>query len=60
MASAFKIGEEVEQIVSAPITGTIVERRVAGDDDLFLVEWIDENGDPCSRWFNETEIKLIA
>lgn len=56
----FKVDEEVVQIVNAPIQGKIVERRVSGDDDLFLVSWIDVDGEPHERWFNEDEIQSVG
>lgn len=57
MATRFKTGEEVRQIVT-PIEGTVVERKVDGDDDLFLVAWVDADGSEHSRYFREDEICL--
>jgi hypothetical protein len=63
MAAKFKIGEEVEQIVTAPIKGVIQTRSIDGDDDIFLVAWTETDADDevheMSRWFKEDEIVTI-
>ena len=55
MASKFKIGDEVIQVLPQPIKGTILKRKIDGDDDLFLVEWVEDE-DQHFRWFNENDI----
>jgi hypothetical protein len=60
---AIKKGDTVRQIVPAPIQGVVTEKRFLEDGDTFqyCVEYPDTDGDgqPQTRWFNETEIQGV-
>jgi hypothetical protein len=62
MASPFKKGDVVRQIVPAPIEGTVESVTIDPDsgDRLFKVVWPDANGDGIeeSRYFTEEQIEL--
>ena len=55
----FKIEEEVVQIITKPIQGKVLQRGIDGDDDIFLVGWIDADGELHERWFREDEIQAV-
>jgi hypothetical protein len=60
---AIKKGDTVRQILPAPITGTVIEKRFLEDSETFQyqVESPDTDGDgqPQTRWFNENEIQGV-
>ncbi len=60
---AIKLGDPVRQIVPAPIQGVVVSKQFveATDSFQFLVEWPDTDGDgqPQSKWFEQTEIEGV-
>jgi hypothetical protein len=64
MASPFKKGDLVRQIMPAPVAGTVDSVTIDPDtgDRLFKVVWPDANGDGIeeSRYFTEEQIELAA
>jgi hypothetical protein len=61
MASPFKAGDAVRQVVPAPIEGTVDSVTIdpTTGDRLFKVVWGDTDGDGVeeSRYFREDEIE---
>jgi len=57
----FTQGQEVSQIVTAPITGTV--EKFAFDENtgeiVFLVAYKDADGEDQKRYFKETEIAAV-
>jgi hypothetical protein len=55
----FKKGDTVAQIVPV-ITGQVTKFDVDQEtgDVQYLVEWLDGDGNPQSRYFKESEIEL--
>lgn len=58
MAAKFQIGQAVQQIV-VPIAGNVKERRIVGDDDVFLVAWVDAEGNDQETFFKENELEAL-
>ena len=62
MASPFKKGDQVRQVLPAPIEGVVDSVTIDPDtgDRLFKVVWPDANGDGHeeSRYFTEEQIEL--
>lgn len=62
--SPFKAGDQVRQIMPAPIVGVVAEVTIDPNegDRLFKVVWPDADGDGIeeSRFFKEEEIELFA
>lgn len=60
----FKAGDQVRQILPAPIVGVVAEVTIDPNegDRLFKVVWPDADGDGVeeSRFFKEEEIELFA
>ena len=59
--TTFTKGQEVSQIISAPIVGVV--EKFAFDENTgertVLVAFKDENGDDQKRYFKETEIAAV-
>ena len=57
----FTQGQEVSQIITAPITGTV--EKFAFDENtgeiVFLVSYTDAEGESQQRYFKETEIAAV-
>lgn len=57
----FTQGQEVSQIVTAPIVGTV--EKFAFDENtgeiIFLVSYKDVDGEDQTRYFKETEITAV-
>jgi hypothetical protein len=58
-ASKFKNGMKVRQIMPAPEEGHIVDIGIDKEsgDRLFLVAWLDGEGNELSGWYKEDEIE---
>ena len=57
---AIKLGDTVQQILPAPISGTVIQATL--DDQanrLWLVEWTDGEGEVQQRYFGEDEIEVV-
>lgn len=54
-------GQEVSQIIAAPIVGTV--EKFAFDENtgeiVFLVSYTDADGEDQTRYFKETEIAAV-
>jgi hypothetical protein len=59
MASTFKIGDVVKQIVPV-VQGTIVERTISGDDDVYKVSWINPDGETIESYIKEDDLELVV
>ena len=59
MAAKFKIGDEVKQIVPV-IQGTVVERIITGDNDVFKVAWTNSEGETVESYIKEDDLELIV
>lgn len=57
----FTQGQEVSQVITAPITGTV--EKFAFDENtgeiVFLVAYKDADGEDQARYFKETEISAV-
>lgn len=62
MASPFKAGDQVRQILPAPVEGTVESVTIDPNtgDRLFKVVWPDADNDGVdeSRYFTEEQIEL--
>lgn len=57
MSLAFKVGQQVTQVVT-PITGVVKEAKIVdGDQVAYVVVYTDTNGVEHERTFNENEIQ---
>jgi hypothetical protein len=59
MAAKFKIGDVVKQIVPV-IQGSIVERIITGDDDVFKVSWVNPDGETIESYIKEDDLELVV
>ena len=57
-----KTGAVVRQILPAPITGVVVERKFSDSHDQveYLVESPDSDGAPQTHWFLESQIEATG
>jgi heat shock protein HspQ len=58
MAAKFTIGQAVRQIIK-PIEGTISERIIVGDDDVYKVSRPDEDGGVLETYLKESELEEV-
>ena len=56
--ASFKIGDEVRQKIT-PIQGTVLKREISGDDDIYLVKWVDADGNEQETFLSEETIELV-
>lgn len=56
-----KRGSIVKQIVK-PIEGTIISFQIDQETGAKLIEvqWIDDDGQPSSRFFREAEVEVVS
>lgn len=59
-ASKFKAGQKVRQVMPVPEEGHIIDIGIdkVDGDRLFLVAWIDGEGNEQSGWYKEDEIEM--
>jgi hypothetical protein len=60
MAAKYKIGDVVKEVMPVAIQGTIVSRSISGDDDVYKVEWQNDEGETVESFFTETNIELVG
>jgi hypothetical protein len=60
MAAKYKIGDAVKEVQATPINGTIVERIIVGDDDVYKIAWKNGAGDDVESFFSEDKIELVV
>lgn len=62
MAFQFPKGVEVQQVVPKPVKGRVSEYRIDGTtgERQIGVEWYDEKNQHHERFFQESEIELVA
>ena len=57
MSLKFKVGQQVTQIVT-PIVGEVKEAKVVdGDQIVYMVQYVDQDGSQHERAFNEDELQ---
>lgn len=58
MATKFAKGQEVKLITVVP-QGVVQALRMSEDGVVSCqISWVDENGDPKTRWFDEDQLTL--
>lgn len=57
MGLKFKPGQEVVQVVPAPIEGTVAEAVVVDDHVQYRVEWAAPDGSVQSKFFTEEQLQ---
>lgn len=57
----FKKGDTVRQVVAAPVEGVVSRYDVDQEtgEVQILVEWLDGEGNTCSRYFKEAELAAV-
>jgi hypothetical protein len=59
MATAFKRGDTVKLIAVVP-EGPIQSIRMDEEGVVsYLIQWIDEAGEPQQRWFEEAQLAAV-
>jgi hypothetical protein len=57
--ATFKRDDQV-RLIQPVIQGTVIKRDIIDDEDMYLVAWTDENGEPQERIFREDQIEAVA
>lgn len=57
--AAFKQNDQV-RLIQPIIQGTVLRREIIEDQDVYLVSWTDQNGEPQERIFTEEQLEAVA
>ena len=57
MATKFKIGDAVKQVIAAPIAGVVQELSFNGSDIQCAVEITDDHGEVRHVYFTEDQLE---
>lgn len=62
MAVKFKKGEDIQQVITTQIKGVVTGFHADPETGelQFLVEYINAQGEPSSRYFTEEQIEPLA
>ena len=52
--------DDTVRLIQPVIQGTVINRQIIDDEDVYLVGWTDANGEPQERVFHENQLEAVA